>query len=219
MKIKAAIFDLDGTLLDTLSDLTYAVNETMKNRGVPTHTKEEVRTYIGDGAEKLIERALPAGTPIEEVKSATAEYKKIYLDNLLRETAPYDGIPQMIDELHRRGIKVAVVSNKYYKSTKELCDIFFPDIDAVMGEMEECGIKRKPAPDMLLKVMDELGVKPCDTVYSGDSDVDVMTSRAAGVKCISVTWGFQDAERLERECPAFIAEHPSDIPRIVDSIN
>ena len=218
MKCKAVIFDLDGTLLDTLSDLTYAVNVTMLNRGVPTHTPQAVRSFIGDGAEMLIRRALPAGTPESEVKSATAEYKQIYLDNLLRETGPYDGIPEMLAALRREGIKTAVVSNKYYKSTKELCDIFFPEIDAVMGEMEEQGIKRKPAPDMLFAVMETLGVTADEVIYSGDSDVDVFTSSAAGVPCISVLWGFQDRDKLSAAGAKYIASHPSEIPDIVKKI-
>ncbi len=215
MNTKAVIFDLDGTLLDTLSDLTYAVNVTMERRGVPTHTPSEVRGFIGDGAEMLIRRSLPTGTPDDEVKSATAEYKQIYLDNLLRETAPYAGIPEMLAELRSMGIKTAVVSNKYYKSTKELCDIFFPGIDAVMGEMEECGIRRKPAPDMLLKVMDTLGVTSDETVYAGDSDVDVITSCRASCRCISVTWGFQDEDRLVGAGAEYVAHCPSDIIEII----
>lgn len=218
MKCKAVIFDLDGTLLDTLSDLTYAVNQTMINRGVPTHTPKEVRSFIGDGAEMLIRRALPAGTSDDEVKSATAEYKQIYLDNLLRETGPFDGIPEMLAKLRDEGIKTAVVSNKYYKSTKELCDIFFPEIDTVMGEMEEQGIKRKPAPDMLFSVMETLGVTADEVIYSGDSDVDVFTSAAAGVPCISVLWGFQDEDRLTAAGTKYIASHPSEIPGLVKEI-
>ena len=218
MKCKAVIFDLDGTLLDTLTDLTYAVNVTMENRGAPTHTPEKVRSFIGDGAEMLIRRALPAGTPEDEVKSATVEYKKTYLDNLLRETKPYDGIPEMLKVLGEKGIKTAVVSNKYFKSTKELCDIFFPQIDVVMGEMEEKGIKRKPAPDMLISVMETLGVTPDEVIYSGDSDVDVITSQNAGVPCISVLWGFQDRDRLEAAGARYVAAHPSEIPAIVKSI-
>lgn len=218
MTPKAVIFDLDGTLLDTLSDLTYAVNVTLENRGYPVRSVAEVRSFIGNGAEMLIRRSLPEGCGETEVKSATAEYKQIYLDNLLRETAPYEGIPEMLSVLKSRGIKTAVVSNKYFKSTKELCDIFFKDIDGVMGEMEECGIKRKPAPDMLLRVMDELGVSPDETFYAGDSDVDVITAGRAGVKCISVTWGFQDEDRLRSAGAQYVAHHPSEIVRIIDSI-
>ena len=124
----------------------------------------------------------------------------------------------MLSELKARGIKTAVVSNKYYKSTKELCDIFFKDIDGVMGEMEECGIKRKPAPDMLLRVMDELGATPADTLYSGDSDVDVITAGRAGVECISVAWGFQDEDRLRGAGAKHVAHHPRDIISIIDSL-
>ena len=121
-------------------------------------------------------------------------------------------------KLRDEGIKTAVVSNKYYKSTKELCDIFFPEIDTVMGEMEEQGIKRKPAPDMLFSVMETLGVTADEVIYSGDSDVDVFTSAAAGVPCISVLWGFQDEDRLRSAGAQYVAHHPLDIISIIDNI-
>ena len=134
---------------------------------------------------------------------------------MLRETAPYDGICEMLTKLQSRGIRVAVVSNKYYKSTKELCDLFFPNIDGCIGEMEERGIRRKPYPDMLFKMMEQLGVSPEQTVYLGDSEVDVELSRRAGVACISVTWGLRNRKILEAAGPDAFADSPLEIPEII----
>lgn len=218
MKYKAIIFDLDGTLLNTITDLTYAVNLVMDNYSLPRHTEREVASYVGDGAAKLVERAFPAGTDAEVLKKATDEYKKLYLENMLRETGPYDGISEMLEKLRLDGRRVAVVSNKYYKSTKELCDLFFPNIDGCIGEMEECGIRRKPHPDMLLKMMEEIGAAPEETIYLGDSEVDVEVSRRAGVRCISVSWGLRDRELLVDAGAENIADHPADIITIIDKL-
>ncbi len=218
MKYKAVIFDLDGTLLDTLDDLTYAVNLVMTSRGLPVHTAEEVRGFVGDGASKLIERSMPEGTTSAEVAAATQEYKTAYSENMLRTSGPYPGISELIASLHDGGRRVAVVSNKYATSTESLCRRFFPEIDAVMGEAEERGIRRKPAPDMLLAVIHELGLDPSEIIYSGDSEVDIMTSEAAGVPCISVTWGFKSREFLESHGARYIADTPSDIIRIADEL-
>ena len=218
MKYKAVIFDLDGTLLNSITDLTYAVNLLMERYGQPLHTEREVASYVGDGAAKLVERSFPAGTDCETLKKATDEYKKLYLENMLRETAPYEGICEMLRTLKEQGRRVAVVSNKYYKSTKELCDLFFPNIDGCMGEMEEVGIRRKPYPDMLLKMMETLGVSADETVYLGDSEVDVEVSRRAGTDCISVSWGLRDREVLVEAKPDAVADRPSDVPHIIASL-
>ena len=218
MKYKAVIFDLDGTLLNSITDLTYAVNLLMERYGQPLHTEREVASYVGDGAAKLVERSFPAGTDCETLKKATDEYKKLYLENMLRETAPYEGICEMLRTLKEQGRRVAVVSNKYYKSTKELCDLFFPNIDGCMGEMEEVGIRRTPYPDMLLKMMETLGVSADETVYLGDSVVDVEVSRRAGTRCISVSWGLRDREVLVEAKPDAVADRPSDVPHIIASL-
>ena len=218
MKYKAVIFDLDGTLLNSITDLTYAVNLLMERYGQPLHTEREVASYVGDGAAKLVERSFPAGTDCETLKKATDEYKKLYLENMLRETAPYEGICEMLRTLKEQGRRVAVVSNKYYKSTKELCDLFFPNIDGCMGEMEEIGIRRKPYPDMLLKMMETLGVSADETVYLGDSVVDVEVSRRAGTRCISVSWGLRDREVLVSAKPDAVADRPCDVVGIISEL-
>ena len=218
MKYKAVIFDLDGTLLNSITDLTYAVNLLMERYGQPLHTEREVASYVGDGAAKLVERSFPAGTDCETLKKATDEYKKLYLENMLRETAPYEGICEMLRTLKEQGRRVAVVSNKYYKSTKELCDLFFPNIDGCMGEMEEVGIRRKPYPDMLLKMMETLGVSADETVYLGDSVVDVEVSRRAGTRCISVSWGLRDREVLVEAKPDAVADRPCDVVGIISEL-
>lgn len=218
MKYKAVIFDLDGTLLNSITDLTYAVNLLMERYGQPLHTEQEVASYVGDGAAKLVERSFPAGTDRETLKKATDEYKKLYLENMLRETAPYEGICEMLRTLKEQGRRVAVVSNKYYKSTKELCDLFFPNIDGCMGEMEEIGIRRKPYPDMLLKMMESLGVSADETVYLGDSEVDVEVSRRAGTRCISVSWGLRDRDVLVSAGPDAVADRPCDVVGIISEL-
>ena len=218
MKYKAVIFDLDGTLLNTITDLTYAVNLVMERYSLPFHTEREVASYVGDGAAKLVERAFPAGTDADTLKKATDEYKKLYLENMLRDTAPYEGICEMLDTLRAQGRRVAVVSNKYYKSTKELCELFFPNIDGCMGEMEELGIRRKPYPDMLLKMMETLGVNADETLYLGDSEVDVEVSRRAGTDCVSVTWGLRDRELLVSAKPDAVADRPYDIVGIIEKL-
>lgn len=219
MKYKAVIFDLDGTLLDTLDDLTYAVNIVLESRTLPVHTADEIRTYVGDGAAKLIERAMPEGSSDDEVREATEEYKRIYAENMLRSSAPYPGIPEVLDSLREEGYLLAVVSNKYALSTEKLCCRFFPQINKAMGEMEERGIKRKPAPDMLLSVIDDFGIGRDEVIYVGDSEVDIMTARAAGVPCISVTWGFKDREFLISHGAEHVAENASELLQAVHEIN
>lgn len=214
---KAVIFDLDGTLLNTLDDLAFAVNLTMDHFGAPRRTVGEVRDFVGNGAAKLIERAMPAGTPESVLDEATRLYKKLYFENMLRDTAPYPGVPEMLSALRARGIKTAVASNKYRRSTESLCEMFFPMIDCAVGEDEACGIKRKPSPDMLLDAMKRFGVKAEETVFVGDSEVDIQTAAAAGVRCISVSWGYCDRDFLIENGAAFMAEQPDDILMFIDS--
>ena len=218
MRYKAAIFDLDGTLLDTLEDLTYSVNLVLSARGLPTHSEENVRKFVGDGALKLIERAMPDGTSEAEVSSATDEYKRVYAENMFRSSGPYPGITELISDLHKSGRRVAVVSNKYAASTEKLCRRFFPQIDAVMGEKEESGIRRKPAPDMLISVVKKLGLQLSETVYVGDSEVDIMTAEAAGIPCISVTWGFKTRDFLEANGAKRTVSVPSEVMCAVEEL-
>lgn len=191
------VFDLDGTLLDTLGDLAASVNFALRTHHMPLRSLDEVRMMVGNGVRLLMERAVPAGTSPELQKAALDTFRQYYLEHSLDTTRPYDGVPQMLRELRRCGRHTAVVSNKFDAATKELCRHFFPDtIEVAIGEHEAEGIRKKPAPDTVVEAMRQLGVAPATTVYVGDSDVDVATAKNSGIPCISVLWGFRDREFL-----------------------
>ena len=194
MKYKAILFDLDGTLLDTLEDMADALNRTMDRFALPRRSLREVRSFVGNGARRLVELAAGAeGTRLEEI---LAVYKEDYDRYYLIKTAPYPGIMALLDRLHEAGCLVGIVSNKPDSTVQSLSDALFQGkADISVGE--KAGIRRKPAPDTVLAAMEALGVTKAETVYVGDSEVDVMTARAAGVPCISVTWGFRDRDVLE----------------------
>ena len=195
MKYKAILFDLDGTLLDTLEDMADALNRTMDRFALPHRSLREVRSFVGNGARRLVELAAGAeDTRLEEILSV---YKEDYDRNYLIKTAPYPGIMALLDRLHEAGCLVGIVSNKPDSTVQSLSDALFEGkADISVGE--KAGIRRKPAPDTVLAAMEALGVTKAETVYVGDSEVDVMTARAAGVPCISVTWGFRDRDVLEK---------------------
>ncbi len=194
MRYRAVLFDLDGTLLDTLDDMTDALNRTMDRFGLPQRSREEVRAFVGNGARRLVELATGAGG--EALEQILEDYKADYDVNFLVKTAPYPGVLALMETLRGQGRKVGVVSNKPDSTVKGLSDALFRDrADIAVGE--KAGIRRKPAPDTVLAAMESLGVKPEETVYIGDSEVDIETARAAGVPCISVTWGFRDKLALE----------------------
>ena len=182
------LWDLDGTLLDTLADLTDALNHTMEQFGYPTRTMEEVRRFIGNGARRLIALSVPEGA---DVDAALDAYREYYAAHCQIKTKPYDGILEALAVLGEK-YPMAVVSNKPDNAVKPLCAQYFPGIFA-RGESADC--PRKPAPDMLFKAMEAIGVETC--VYVGDSEVDAITARAAGVPCLSVLWGFRDREEIE----------------------
>ncbi len=193
---EAVIFDLDGTLLDTLDDLWDSVNEALKKFGLPLRTREEVRAFVGNGIAKLIERA--TGEVDRQVyEGVLEEFKRHYALHCEDKTKPYEGIMPLLADLKARGIKTAVVSNKADFVLKKLAKSYFGDLllEAV-GENEAEGIRKKPAPDSLLAVMQSMGAGMRSTVYIGDSEVDIQTAQNAGVECISVTWGFKDREFL-----------------------
>lgn len=195
---KVFIFDLDGTLLDTLGDLASAVNYALRTHGMPEHSIDAVRRFVGNGVRVLIQRAVPDGEFNLQFEDVLATFRQYYLEHSLDTTRPYDGIPEMLSELRRRGCRTAVVSNKFDAATKELCRHFFADsIEVAIGEHEAEGIRRKPAPDTVLEALRQLGVTKENAVYVGDSDVDILTARNAGLPCISVLWGFRDRDFLQ----------------------
>ena len=182
------LFDLDGTLLDTLEDLADAVNYTMDHYGYPRRSLEEVRRFVGNGARKLMALAVPEGADAAE---AFRTFKAYYDTHCQIKTRPYPGIPQALAELAAI-YPVAIVSNKPDSAVKRLCADYFPGIYA-LGESPDC--PRKPAADMVHKAMAAIGVERC--VYVGDSEVDVLTAKNAGMPCLSVLWGFRDREEIE----------------------
>ena len=208
-KIKAVIFDLDGTLLNTLDDLADSVNRTMQKFGFKTRTNDEIRSFVGNGVGLLIKRSMPEGNE-ERFEECLEAFRKDYSENMSNKTAPYDGITDLIKELRRKNIKIAVVSNKFDGAVKELCDFYFKDIiDKSIGESEK--IRKKPAPDSVLGVLDYFGLDNSEAVYIGDSDVDMDTAHNANVISIGVTWGFRTRELLQEHGADYIVDKPLEI--------
>ena len=209
---KAVIFDLDGTLLNTLDDLADSTNYALSKFGYPTRTIEEVRQFVGNGVAKLIERAIPEGKNNPNFEKCLSIFKENYAQNMYNKTAPYNGIIEMLSNLKSKGIKIAVVSNKFDLAVKELCKKYFEGfIDFAAGENEAQGIKKKPAPDTVLSVLNEFNFAPEDAVYVGDSDVDIMTAKNSKMPCISVTWGFRDKKFLLENGATILINAPSEI--------
>ena len=196
---KTIIFDLDGTLLDTLDDLTDATNFALGVCGLNRRTRDEVRAFVGNGIAKLIERAVGKDN-IAYHEQALSEFKRYYAAHCADKTAPYAGILPLLKVLQASGIKTAVVSNKVDFAVKSLAKTYFDGLLlAAVGENEAAGIRKKPAPDSLLAVMEELSASAETTLYVGDSEVDIQTAQNAGVDCLCVTWGFRDKRYLEEE--------------------
>lgn len=209
---KAVIFDLDGTLLNTLDDLADSTNYALSKFGYPTRTIDEVRQFVGNGVAKLIERAIPEGKNNPNFEKCLSIFKENYAQNMYNKTAPYNGIIEMLSNLKSKGIKIAVVSNKFDLAVKELCKKYFEGfIDFAAGENEAQGIKKKPAPDTVLSVLNEFNFAPEDAVYVGDSDVDIMTAKNSKMPCISVTWGFRDEKFLLENGATILINAPSEI--------
>ncbi len=195
---KLVVFDLDGTLLDTLDDLTASTNAALTAHGFPTRTREEVRSFIGDGIVKLLERSVGIEN-YPRIEEMIKNFRAYYKEHCKDETRPYEGIIPLLHSLKEKGIILGVLSNKVHAATQELIADYFPNIfDMVMGENEAAGIKRKPSPVALLKMIETLGVGKAETAYVGDSEVDIQTARNAEVDCVSVTWGFK-SERFLKE--------------------
>lgn len=207
---KTYIFDLDGTLLNTLGDLAASTNYALRQYGMREHTIDDVRRFVGNGVGKLIERAIPEGLANPQYEDVLATFRKHYMLHSLDTTAPYPGIESLLHSLRSHGCNVAVVSNKFYNATVELCRHFFADtVEVAIGEREN--IRRKPAPDTVFEAMRQLGVSGEDTVYVGDSDVDVATARNSGIPCISVLWGFRDRDFLIEHGATTFVNTPEDI--------
>lgn len=206
------LFDLDGTLLNTLEDLTDATNFSLRQFGFPERSIEQVRRAVGNGAANQIRKSLPEGTPEETVKKVLAVYKPYYTAHCQIKTRPYDGIPEALNVLCKR-YPVAIVSNKPDSAVKALCAEYFPGIYA-LGERADC--PRKPAADMVFKAMADIGIDCC--IYVGDSEVDVLTAQNAEVPCLCVLWGFRDREDMETAGAVHFCEHPNQMVEKIEEI-
>lgn len=208
MRYKLAVFDMDGTILDTLEDLTDSVNYVMEKYQFPTHTLEEVRGFVGNGIRLLIERAVPEGLSVEKIDRVHRDFMEYYTGHCADKTKPYPGISALLKKLKEAGMLTAVVSNKADSAVAELCERYFDGLfDYAVGDRP--GINKKPAPDSVNEVLNRLGVEKKDAVYIGDSDVDMMTARNSGLDEIIVTWGFKD-EVFLREIGAQNISHSTD---------
>lgn len=208
MTVKAILFDLDGTLLDTLDDLMDSVNHMLGAFGYPPRSREYVREAVGNGVKNLIVRSLPEGERSERVEECLSAFRAHYSRNLDNKTAPYPGVTGMLRELMEKGIRAGVVSNKYDGAVVALCKKHFGDlVQVAIGERP--GLGRKPEPDSALLAMELLGASREHTVYMGDSDVDVETARNAGLKCVAVSWGFRPRESLVAAGPDMIVDEVS----------
>lgn len=218
MKKDIVIFDLDGTLLNTLNDLADSTNLALSHYGFPQRSVEEVRNFVGNGVAKLIERAIPDGLSNPKFDECLSFFKKCYAENMYNKTAPYPGIIDMLITLRNRGFKIAVVSNKFDAAVKELCAKYFEDlVDIAIGENEAEGIKKKPAPDTVLKVLKDFGLENDKAIYVGDSEVDIMTAENSNMPCISVTWGFKDTDFLIEHGAKIIVNSPEEIIKYLEN--
>jgi len=211
---KTYIFDLDGTLLNTLQDLAAAVNYALRQNGMEEHSIDDIRHFVGNGVRKLIERSVPAGTSASELSQVFADFRAYYMQHSQDSTRPYDGICEMLQELKKQGCKMAVVSNKMMAATKELVAHFFPEIEVAIGENEAAGLRKKPAPDMVHEALQQLHAEAGTAIYVGDSDVDIQTAKNAGLPCISVLWGFRNKTFLTEHGAQQFAEKPADLVTI-----
>jgi len=213
---QAVIFDLDGTLLNTLGDLRAATNHALAVRGLAPRSMDEIRRFVGNGIRLLICRAMPEGTSDAEIDAALEDFKAYYAAHIHDHTVPYDGIPQLLTALRKRGMKVAVLSNKIDSASQELIAYFFPGkTDVVFGE--HVGVPRKPDPTSCRMVMQQLDVQPEQVLYVGDSGTDMQTAKNAGLYAVGVTWGFRSREVLTENGADVLVDSPAQILQIVDS--
>ena len=218
MDIKAVIWDLDGTLLNTLDDLAASTNAALAANGLPQRTVEEVRAFVGNGVHQLIARAMPEnGDAHEQFQAVLDAFVKHYSVHSKDQTRPYEGIMEVLDTLAQQGIKLAIVSNKVDFAVKALSRDYFGD-RMVSAVGDDPSRKKKPAPDSVWEAMRQMNVTAQEAVYVGDSDVDVITARNAGIPCIAVTWGFRSEESLMAAGAEYVARKPLEILDVLKTI-
>lgn len=210
------IFDLDGTLLNTLEDLADSVNYVQRKYGYAEDSIDTVRMNVGNGIRNLMKRSIPDGDKNPLFEETFQTFKTYYQAHCQDKTKAYPGIMELLAELHKRGIKMAIVSNKAHAAVEELNQIYFKDyISIAIGENEDDGIKKKPAPDMVHMALDKLGSKAEKSVYVGDSDVDKATADNSGLDCVLCRWGFRNLELLQSLEPKAIIEEPQELIKIL----
>lgn len=211
-----AIFDLDGTLLDSLEDLHLSTNVALAEHGLPARSLEEVRRFVGNGIRKLVERAVPAGTGAAEQEAVYEDFCAHYAAHCEDNTGPYPGILELLARLRAAGVRLAVVSNKGDFAVQELVARQFPGaFDAILGENEAAGIRKKPAPDMVEAALARMGADRDGMVYIGDSEVDVQTAASVGCPCISCTWGFRSVDDLLAAGATTFVDTPDELGRVL----
>lgn len=214
MKYKAVIFDMDGTILNTLEDLKNATNYSLRQFGMPERSLEEVRMFVGNGIRKLVERAVPAGTSEEKINQVFDVFLEYYEIHSADNTSPYPGILELVEKLKKSGIKTAVSTNKADVPAQELGREYFNGIfDLIVGQQD--GLKVKPAPDSVNKILSILDIQKKDAIYIGDSDVDVQTAKNSGLDFIGVSWGFRGREFLEKNGAKNIVDNANEILNLV----
>ena len=213
-KYDAILFDLDGTLLDSLEDMKDSVNHVMREFGFPEHTTEEIRTFVGNGIRRLIERSVPEDTDPRTCEAALKVYRSYYNDHCMIKTKPYDGVPELLAALKKEGFAMAIVSNKNEEAVEEMREHYFGDlIPLAFGQSD--AVPKKPDPSMVYAAADRLGIPKERCIYVGDSEVDIETAKNAGIDCITCLWGFREKEFLLAEGARVLAEAAEDILRVV----
>lgn len=214
-KYDTVIFDLDGTLLNTLEDLTDSVNFALSLYGYPCRKIEEIRRFVGNGVARLIELSIPDGTNNPQYEKCLADFRSHYSKNMQNKTNAYKGIMELLEQLSKENYKIAIVSNKFDMAVKELNQVYFGKyIKVAIGESEN--VSKKPAPDTVFKALRELGSNANKAVYVGDSEVDVKTAKNSGIVCIGVTWGFRNRKVLEQKGANYIIDKPQELLKIID---
>ena len=214
MKYQAVLFDMDGTVLDTLDDLCDSISHSLAEFSLPQVSREHVRQCLGNGAAFLVSHSIPAGSSPELEANVLAFYKPWYDAHCLIKTAPYEGILPMMQSLKEQGLRLAIISNKPDRAVQELSDAFFPGLlELSVGESPS--VRRKPAPDTVLTAASQIGLSVDQCVYVGDSEVDLQTARNAGMDCISVTWGFRDEAQLIEAGASVLVRTPEELESLL----
>jgi len=213
-KYDTVIFDLDGTLLNTLEDLTDSVNFALALYGFPCRKMAEVKSFVGNGVARLMELSIPDGINNPQYEKCLADFRHHYSRNMQNKTDAYEGIMELLGQLSKENYKIAIVSNKFDKAVKELNQVYFGKyIKVAIGESEN--VSKKPAPDTVFKALGELGSTANKAVYVGDSEVDVKTAKNSGLICIGVAWGFRDRKVLEQKGAEYIIDTPQELLKII----